>query len=93
MVASWFGILTDYRPARFPVSFGNIPQGNVIVISENSAELPGTFNVNGSSGATVAIRTNPNDPYAKMLLLTGDNQDDLITARDGPHPAARPLPG
>ena len=80
IVASWFGILTDYRAARFPVSFGLIPQGNVVVISENSAELPGSFTVNGGSGATVAMRSNPNDPYSKMLLLTGDNQDDLITA-------------
>ncbi len=80
IVASWFGILTDYRAARFPVSFGSIPQGNVIVISESSADLPATFNINGSSGATVAMRNNPNDPYSKMLLLTGDSQDDLITA-------------
>jgi len=80
MVASWFGILTDYRAVRFPVSFGSIPQGNVVVISENSAELPAAFNVNGSSGASVAIRNNPNDPYSKMLVVSGDNQDDLLTA-------------
>ena len=80
IVASWFGIMTDFRPVRFPVSFGTIPAGNAIVISENSAELPTSFNITGSSGPTVAMRTNPSDPYSKLLVLTGDNPDDLVTA-------------
>ena len=80
IVASWFGILTDFRPVRFPVSFGSIPAGNAIIISENSAELPTTFNISGSSGPTIAMRPNPSDPYSKLLILSGDNPDDLVTA-------------
>ncbi len=80
IVASWFGLLTDYRAARFPTSLGTIPAGNVIVLSESSADLPSSFGVTGGSGATVSVRTNPSDPYSKMLLLSGDNQDDLVTA-------------
>ena len=80
IIASWFGILTDYRPVRFPVSFGSIPQGNVIVIGENSAELPATLNLGSSSGPTVAMRTNPTDPYSKVLIVTGDDGDQLIAA-------------
>ena len=80
IVASWFGILTDFRPVRFPVSFGAIPAGNAIIISENSAELPTSFNISSSSGPTIAMRTNPSDPYSKLLVLSGDNPDDLVTA-------------
>jgi len=80
IVASWFGILTDYRPVRFPVSIGSIPQGNAIIISENAAELPSTLRVSSSSGPTIAMRDNPSDPYSKVLVLTGDNSDDLLTA-------------
>ncbi len=80
IIASWFGILTDFRPVRFPVSFGTIPSGNVIVISENSAELPTSFNISGSSGPTIAMRPNPSDPYSKLLVVSGDNPDDLVTA-------------
>ena len=80
IVASYFGILTDYRPVHFPVSFGSIPAGNAIVIGENAAELPAALNVTSSSGPTIAMRTNPVDPYSKLLVLTGDNADDLITA-------------
>ena len=62
IISSWFGILTDYRPVRFPVSFGSIPAGNAIIISENSAELPTAFNISGSSGPTIAMRPNPVRP-------------------------------
>ncbi len=80
IIASWFGILTDFRPVRFPVSFGSIPAGNAIIISENSAELPTSFNISGSSGPTIAMRPNPSDPYSKLLILSGDNPDDLVIA-------------
>ena len=80
IIASWFGILTDYHPVRFPVSFGTIPAGNAIVIGENIAEIPPALNVTASSGPTVAMRTNPNDPYSKILLVTGDNGDDVVKA-------------
>ena len=81
IAASWFGLLpADFRPVRFPVSFGQIPQGNVVVISESSADLPASLNVQGSGGPTVAIRTNPSDPYSKVLILTGDSPDDTIVA-------------
>ena len=80
IVASYFGVLTDYRNVRFPVSFGQIPQGNVILISENAGELPASLNVQGTGGPTVAMRTNPSDPYSKVLVLTGDSANDVVTA-------------
>ncbi|HEY6376971.1 MAG TPA: UDP-forming cellulose synthase catalytic subunit, partial [Edaphobacter sp.] len=80
IVASWFGVLTDTRDVRFPVSMGTIPSGNAIVISENSAELPAALKISASSGPTIAMRSNPIDPYSKLLILTGDNPDDLLTA-------------
>jgi cellulose synthase (UDP-forming) len=80
IIASWFGILTDFRPVRFPVSIGTIPTGNAIVIGENGMELPASLKISASSGPTVAMRTNPVDPYSKVLVLTGDNPDDLVIA-------------
>jgi cellulose synthase (UDP-forming) len=80
IVVSWFGVLTDTRDVRFPVSMGTIPSGNAIVISENSAELPAALKVSSGSGPTIAMRSNPIDPYSKLLVLTGDNSEDLLTA-------------
>ena len=83
IVASYFGILTDYRPVHFQVTFGStIPAGNAIVLGENAAELPASLNVTSSSGPTIAMRTNPADPYSKLLVLTGDNPEDLVMAAE-----------
>ena len=80
IIASWFGILTDYHPVQFPVTFGSIPQGNAILISENSAELPATMAAGASGGPSIAMRTNPRDPYAKLLVVSGDTPDQLVMA-------------
>jgi cellulose synthase (UDP-forming) len=80
VVTSWFGILSDSRPIRFPVSVGSIPSGNVIVIAENASGLPASLQMNTPSGPTIAMRPNPSDPYAKVLVLTGDSADDVLTA-------------
>jgi cellulose synthase (UDP-forming) len=80
IIASWFGILTDYRPVRFPVSFGVIPPGNALVIAEQPSDLPASLNVSATSGPMLAMRTNPSDPSSKVLLVTGDSADDLVKA-------------
>ncbi len=80
VVTSWFGLLTADRSVRFPVSVGSIPSGNAILISENAAELPSALRISGSSGPTIAMRDNPSDPYSKVLVITGDNADDLLEA-------------
>lgn len=78
IVSSWFGELTDSRPVRFPVSYGTIPAGNVILISEG--DLPATLGITTKDGPTIAIRPNPSDPYSKVLILTGNNVDELLVA-------------
>jgi cellulose synthase (UDP-forming) len=80
VVASWFGILANSRPIRFPVSIGSIPPGNAVILTENAASLPASLQVPSSSGPGIAMRANPSDPYSKVLLLTGDTADDLLTA-------------
>jgi cellulose synthase (UDP-forming) len=83
IVSSWFGMLAEFRQVRFPVSLGSVPSGNAIVIAENASDLPSTLKTGGVSGPTVAMRANPSDPYSKVLVLTGDNADDLLTAALG----------
>jgi cellulose synthase (UDP-forming) len=80
ILASSFGILADSRPVRFPVSIGAIPIGNAIVIAETSAALPASLQMATTSGPTIAMRTNPSDPYSKILIFTGDSADDVLTA-------------
>jgi cellulose synthase (UDP-forming) len=80
IIASWFGILAGDHPVRFPVSFGTIPAGNAVVFSERPADLPASLGVSASSEPVVAMRSNPNDPYSKLLVISGGNGDDLVKA-------------
>jgi cellulose synthase (UDP-forming) len=80
IVTSWFGILTNDHPVRFPVTFGTIPMGNAVIIAENPADMPAALTIAGSTGPTISMRTNPVDPYSKLLVISGDNGEDLIKA-------------
>ncbi len=83
IVTSYFGLISESRPVRFPVHIGAIPTGNAIVIAENTASLPPSLVLPPVSGPTVLMRTNPNDPYGKILIVTGGNPDELVTAAQG----------
>jgi cellulose synthase (UDP-forming) len=80
IVTSYFGLISESRSVRFPVHIGAIPTGNAIVIAENTASLPPGLNIPVVSGPTVLMRTNPNDAYGKILIVTGGNADELVTA-------------
>ena len=45
IVTSYFGLVSENRPVRFPVHIGAIPPGNVILIAENPANLPAALNL------------------------------------------------
>jgi cellulose synthase (UDP-forming) len=80
IVTSYFGMISENRPVRFPVHIGQIPQGNAIVISDNPSNLPPGLNLPAASAPTVAMRTNPNDPYSKILVVAGGDADQLVLA-------------
>ncbi len=80
IVASYFGLISFDRPVRFPVSIGTIPQSNAIVIAENATVLDAALKLSAITEPTVAMRTNPNDPYSKILIITGASVDDAVIA-------------
>jgi len=80
VVTSYFGMVSESRAVRFPVHFGTLPQGNVIVIAENPASLPEGLALPNINAPTVAMRTNPNDPYGKVLIVAGADADQTLIA-------------
>jgi len=82
IVASWLGILNGSRPVRFPVSIGTIPEGNAIVLTENASQIPASLLQHGPAivGSTVPMRTNPSDPNSSVLLVAGNDSDELLRA-------------
>jgi cellulose synthase (UDP-forming) len=82
-VVSWFGVLARSRPLNFPVTIGTpIPRGNAILFVERYNDMPPGLDLN-RGGPTVAIRTNPSDPYGKLLIIAGSDGDQLLAAARG----------
>jgi cellulose synthase (UDP-forming) len=77
-VASWLGLLASSRPVRFAVYLDQIPPGNAILFSNDRAALPGSLQLPPGGGSLLALRANPNDPYGSVLVLAGDNDDQLL---------------
>jgi cellulose synthase (UDP-forming) len=83
VVTSWFGVIARSRPLDFPVSIGSpLPRGNAILFVEHYTDMPPGLDLN-RGGPTVAIRTNPNDPYGKLLIISGSDGDQLLVAARG----------
>jgi cellulose synthase (UDP-forming) len=80
VVTSYFGMLSESRAVRFPVHIGDIPQGNVILVAENPAGLPAGLALPTVNAPTVAMRTNPNDPYGKVLIVAGADAVQTLMA-------------
>ena len=80
VLSSWFGVRAKARALSFPVTVGaDLPKGNIVLFAENGSELPPDLAVEGS-GPRLAVRTNPSDPYGKVLILAGDDGDQLLAA-------------
>ena len=83
VVASWFGVLARSRPLDFPVTVGStLPRGNVILFVERYVDMPSGLDLN-LGGPTIAMRTNPADPYGKVLIIAGSDGDQLLLAARG----------
>ena len=80
IVSSWFGIFSDFRGVRFPVTVSDLPSGNAIVFALRGSELAARLALPGKAGAVLAVRDNPRDPYGKLLVVGGDEPAELVTA-------------
>ena len=80
VVSSYFGLISENHALRFPVQIGVLPQGNAIVIADSATNLPSRLNLGPIAAPTAALRTNPNDPYGKILIIAGANADQTLIA-------------
>ncbi len=78
IVASWFGILGSAKPVRFTVSVGQIPTGNAVLFVDSSSILPASMHI-PVGGPTLSIKANPNDATGAVLVLAGEDDDQLLT--------------
>ena len=80
IVTSYFGMISESRTVRFPVKIGGLPPGNVVVVSDNPSNMPAGLGMSSITQPTVAMRTNPNDPWGKVLVIAGSDSDQVVTA-------------
>jgi cellulose synthase (UDP-forming) len=80
LLASHFGVLADVRGVHFPVSVGEFPNGNVLVLALRGAKLLSGLSLPTTKGPLLAMRDNPRDPYGKLLIVTGDTPGELVEA-------------
>ncbi len=80
VVASWFGVRAGSQRLELPVAIGrDLPQGNLILFADHPWLLPPEMNLK-VNGPVVAERTNPNDPYGKVLIVAGTDDAQLLAA-------------
>jgi cellulose synthase (UDP-forming) len=79
-VASWLGLLAGSKPVRFIESIGQIPQGNAIIFSADRATLPESLQIPAGEGPVLAIRNNPADSFGSLLVIAGNDEQQLLTA-------------
>jgi len=82
IVASWFGVFSDLRGVKFPVTVGQIPRqrrgGCAQRLRFRAAVIHSV-----ARRPLVLVRDNPRDPYGKLLIVAGDSFDELLTAARG----------
>lgn len=80
VVASWFGVMADYRSVRFPVSTQGLPKrGNAVVFATADA-LPEGLTMAAPTAPTISVVSNPNDASGKLLVIGGRDAADLEVA-------------
>ncbi|HEY0306783.1 MAG TPA: UDP-forming cellulose synthase catalytic subunit [Acidobacteriaceae bacterium] len=79
IVASWFGIQASTRPVHFSVSIGQIPQGNVVIFTNQGTSQASTFGI-PAGGPSLSIQANPTDVQGNALILAGDDDAQLLLA-------------
>jgi hypothetical protein len=80
--ASWFGMLADYRSARFPVRFGDLPDQHALVFATNDT-LPAELQLPQVQSPTVSVIDHPGNPLIKLLVFQGKNDAQLQRAVEG----------
>lgn len=84
ILASWFGSKTGWRGQRFPVLYNQLPQQqHAVVFATNDARPDFLKDLPPVAKPTVEIVSQPDNPYEKMLLILGRNDEDLLTAVQG----------
>ena len=83
LLASWFGVQAQWRGQSFPVLYNQLPSQHAVVFATNDRRPDFLRDYPPVEKPTVEILSQPDNPWQKMLLVLGRNDDDLLTAVKG----------
>ncbi len=79
IAASWLGVEAGSRLPHLSALAGLIPTGNAVLVGLRS-QLPPELGLPDTPGPLLALRTNPSDPYGTLLIVSGNDDAQLISA-------------
>jgi hypothetical protein len=82
VAASWFGMLADYRSARFPVSIDALPSQHGLVFATNGSR-PAQLSLPEVQVPTLSIIDSPANASIKLLVFQGKDEAQLRQAVEG----------
>ncbi|MDB5969533.1 MAG: cellulose biosynthesis cyclic di-GMP-binding regulatory protein BcsB [Hydrocarboniphaga sp.] len=80
IVASWFGALADYRGAEFPVLIDRLPDATHAVVFATNADHPAGLSLPAVSQPTLRVLAHPDGSAARLLVIQGRDDAQLLTA-------------
>jgi len=83
IVASWFGSRTGWRGQQFPVSYDALPDSNAIVFATNDKRPAFLRDVPPVTAPTVMMMNHPTNPFMKVLVVFGRDDNDILQAAKG----------
>lgn len=83
ILASWFGARAQWRGQSFPALFNQLPDSHAVVFATNAQRPDFLRDYPPVDGPTVEVISHPQNPYVKLLLVQGRDDNDLITAVKG----------
>jgi hypothetical protein len=66
---------TGNRAAQFPAMLSTLPDGNAVVFVQGGEKIAG---LQTTAGPSVSIITHPTNPQAKLLVLTGNSDAEML---------------
>lgn len=83
VLASWFGTRAQWRGQHFPVLINRLPDRNGVIFATNDTRPDFLADYPEVKGPTIDMISSPDNPYVKLLLILGRDQQDLLTAVSG----------
>lgn len=82
-LASWFGTRAQWRGQHFPVLYNQLPESHAVVFATNDHRPDFLRTLPPVNGPTVQMMSHPDNPYVKLLVVMGRNDQDLAQAVTG----------